>query len=104
MKNFGKLNPGLKRKATCRAFRQPIKRRKDIIIQCEREKFGYDCFLPNANGTKVRVCRDFFLATLDIKKDLFNSWIKSSGCHQDNNSEENMENVSPEGEKMEKYQ
>lgn len=53
----------------------PIRRRSTTKVLKKVNHF--DCFLPSINGTKVRVCRDFFLATFDLKKDIFQRWFRS---------------------------
>lgn len=39
-----------------------------------RRKLGIDCYLSKLDGVKVRVCRKFFVATLDITKNTFTEW------------------------------
>ncbi|KAL4714224.1 hypothetical protein ACJJTC_009576 [Scirpophaga incertulas] len=61
--------------------RTVTKRRKLSEAATETDKKrnnGIDCYLPRHDGVKVRVCRDFFLATLDIKKDSFTDWIMAN--------------------------
>ncbi|CAH1107045.1 unnamed protein product [Psylliodes chrysocephalus] len=57
-------------------FRIAKRRRAGIEIETVKKKYSYDCYLPDASGIKLRVCRDFFLSTLDLKKDCFNIWLK----------------------------
>lgn len=57
-------------------FRPIIKRRKELQNTKPLKRNGYDCYLPNSDGIKVRVCRQFFLSTLDIQKDMFGQWVQ----------------------------
>ncbi|KAF9413687.1 hypothetical protein HW555_008133 [Spodoptera exigua] len=56
--------------------RNILRRRTSSVVQ--KKSFGYDCYLPSTTGDKFRVCKELFLATFDLKKDMFQLWIRSN--------------------------
>ena len=76
--------------------REPIRRRPSSPRKNKKHE-GHDCFLKNAAGSKVRVCRQFFLSTIEIKRDSFMRWIRNDKLHTgDVDENELMENASEE--------
>lgn len=41
-----------------------------------KKKHQYDCYIPSDNDQRVRVCKDFFLGTFNLNKNIFESWLK----------------------------
>lgn len=78
-KKFWHLGSWGEKKAYLRGLvdvRKVKKRRKNNIDNENAKKnYGFDCFIPNADGIKVRVCRQFFLSTFGIRKDSFFQWM-----------------------------
>lgn len=68
-----------------------ILRRRKSSVDINKKCSGYDCYLPVANGEKVRVCKELFLATFDLKKDMFQLWIRPN-IHVAEISNKNKEN------------
>ena len=77
LKQFWDLPTWCAKKAYVRGLvdtRKPTRRRKGIESSCKQE--SHDCFLPNNDGIKVRVCQQFFLTTLCVGRDSFKRWVK----------------------------
>lgn len=53
-----------------------IRRRRKLEHKQKRKEEGHDIFISKADGTKLRVCRTFFINTLDIGEDTFKRWVK----------------------------
>ncbi|KAK4884130.1 hypothetical protein RN001_000401 [Aquatica leii] len=51
-----------------------IKRRRKQTNNNSKKKTSLDIYLPSYKGLKVRVCRTFFLNTLNLGRDTFNRW------------------------------
>lgn len=68
------------------SFRQILRRRPGTNVEMPIKHNGYDCYLPGKDGMKLRVCRNYFLATTGLKKDLLNDWIKSFYKTKDSNN------------------
>lgn len=45
-------------------------------VTAQKKNLGHDIFLKKKDGIKVRVCRQFFLGTLDLGEDTFKRWTK----------------------------
>ncbi|CAG9828328.1 unnamed protein product [Diabrotica balteata] len=43
-----------------------------------KKNVGHDIFLPRSNGEKVKVCRLFFINTLNLGEDTFRRWVRRS--------------------------
>lgn len=58
-----------------RSSRKTRKRDNSII---SRKQVSFDIFVPKSDcqNTKVKVCRLFFLNTLDLGRDTFLRWVK----------------------------
>ncbi len=62
--------------------RRAMRRRKNTLsadVSAVKNEF-YDCFVAREDGVKVKVCRRFFLNTLDISLSQFYRWLSSSVC------------------------
>lgn len=53
-----------------------IRRRRKQVTGKRIKSEGHDLFLPTGTGDKVRVCRTFFLNTIDLGRDTFMRWVK----------------------------
>lgn len=53
-----------------------IKRRRKEVTGKHFKSEGHDLFLPTGTGQKVKVCRFFFLNTIDLGRDTFMRWVK----------------------------
>lgn len=58
--------------------RKITRRRHTTKIVNPRKNEGHDIFLKNRKGEKVKVCRKFFLKTLDLGEDAFRTWVRDS--------------------------
>ncbi|CAG4953063.1 unnamed protein product [Parnassius apollo] len=67
------------KKAYVNGLIQPrqIVRRRNVPPDVNKKNCGFDCYLPGLNGIKLRVCKQLFLATLDLKEDVLQLWIRS---------------------------
>ena len=74
--NFGLYLRGLKKKMFTRTLvsTRVIRKRRSNTGSEKRKKAGHDIYFINKEGQKVRVCRDFFLKTLGISRDMFTRW------------------------------
>lgn len=76
------------------ATRRVRRRRQTIEEQEKRRKGeGYDIFMQNSDGEKIRVCRKFFINTLCLGEDTFKRWVKRNPedglcSDEDSNSDE----------------
>ncbi|XP_068085616.1 uncharacterized protein [Anabrus simplex] len=68
-----------------------VLRRRNKNIDVPKKEYGYDCYLPTEDGRKVRVCKNFLLATTGLKKDSFDDWVKP--FYSNSEKEESTENV-----------
>ncbi|CAG4945992.1 unnamed protein product [Parnassius apollo] len=67
------------KKAYVNGLIQPrqIVRRRNVSADVNKKNCGFDCYLPGLDGIKLRVCKQLFLATLYLKKDVIQLWIRS---------------------------
>lgn len=57
-------------------IRPILKRRAENSRNESRKRNGYDFYLQNDKGMKMRVCKQFFLSTFDVSKDMIINWIQ----------------------------
>lgn len=61
-----------------------IKRRRNStkLVNVKKNE-GHTIFMKNKKGEKVRVCRKFFLKTLNLGEDMFRTWIRDESLQND---------------------
>ncbi|CAH2004694.1 unnamed protein product [Acanthoscelides obtectus] len=64
-----------------------VRRRRKDANNNSKKKEGHDIFLPKCNGERVRVCRRFFINTLDLGEDTFRRWVRRSDTFAENETE-----------------
>lgn len=71
------------------------RRRKSQRNPIGKKQSGHDIFINkmDANCTRVRVCKQFFLNTLCLGEDSFRRWTKEDDVVQENSNEETFENT-----------
>ncbi len=68
------------------------RRRLEVKSKTPKKNFGHDIYLCRQDGTKVKVCRKFFLATLNFGEDSFKRWTKDDD--KDIDVDENLDDQS----------
>lgn len=69
------------------------KRRKDIG-EIKKKNEGHDIFLQKTSGERFKVCRKFFISTLDVGEDTYKRWVKREGVSLETMDEEDNRQVS----------
>lgn len=68
-----------------------IRRRRSTKAVAVKKNEGHTIFLKNKKGEKVKVCRKFFLKTLNLGEDMFRTWVRNNSVQNESSSSDSNE-------------